>query len=279
MTDETKPGSNRPELKPLSGAAFPSDELLPDLTVTGWRPAVRVYLTAAEIARAAAERLIAASESAIAARGRFTLVVSGGRTPLPLYDLLATADYLARLDWSRTHLFFADERCVPPDHKDSNYHLVQTRLIQYTGLPTGNVHRIAGEQEPAAAADAYDRLVRGFFERRGERLRFDAALLGMGADGHTASLTPGSPLLAETSRCAAATPEPYNGLHRVTLTYPALNAAALLLVLVTGADKAATLHRAMTEPINSAALPVQGLQPKTGTLLLLADRAAAGDLT
>lgn len=200
---------------------------------------VEVLPDLAAVSRAAADRIVDAAGRSIAARGRFTMAVSGGQTPRLLYDLLGTED-AGRLPWARTWIFFADERCVPPDRPESNYGMVRDVLLsRIPGLESRTV-RIEGERPAADAAARYDAALRvAFADRDGGGALFDVAILGVGTDGHTASLFPGSPALTEhVAWVTAATAPPTAPVAaRVTLTYPALDAARTTLVLCAGADK------------------------------------------
>ncbi|MCS7071147.1 MAG: 6-phosphogluconolactonase [Anaerolinea sp.] len=266
---------DQPVIKPLKVSDRPAEQA--SETVASHRPGVREYLNPIELAHAAADRIAAAAESAVSARGRFTIALSGGQTPVPLLELLASPEYASRIDWEFTHVFWVDERCVPLDNRQSNYHLAREHLLQHVPIPWAHIHRIEGELPPEEAAARYDAHLHDFFIRRLqlERARFDIMLLGMGADGHTASLFPGSPLLHEQQRWAAATPELYHGLYRVTLTYPALNAAALILMMVSGEEKADAVRRTLRGPHDVNVLPAQGIRPDRGELIWLLDRAAA----
>lgn len=250
---------------------------VPVTTALGFRPGVREYLNPIELARSAADRVVNAAELAISSRGRFTIALSGGQTPILLFELLASPEYASRIDWELTYVFWVDERCVPQDDRHSNFHLAREHLLQHVPVAFERVFRIEGELAPEEAAVRYEARLREFFMRRldVDKARFDVLLLGMGADGHTASLIPGSPLLREQSRWVAATPQPYNDLYRVTLTYPALNDAALILMMVTGEEKANTVWRALRGPHDVNTLPAQGVQPDRGDLIWMLDRAAA----
>jgi 6-phosphogluconolactonase len=226
-------------------------------------------------ARAAADRILQAAEDAITARGRFTLALSGGRTPRILYEMLASSDYAGLIPWYGTYIFWSDERCVPPEARESNYRLAEDALLQHVPVPTSHVFRVRGELQPEAAAAAYDRVLHAFFEARLglNAPHFDVILLGMGDDGHTASLFPGSPALDmhETWAAPSHAPNPPHG--RVTLTYPALNAARSLIVLATGADKRDAVFRILSE---GADLPAGRLAPTRGEQRWILDQAAAG---
>jgi len=211
------------------------------------------------VAGEAARRFVQVAAGAVAAHGRFSVGLAGGSTPRRLYELLAAG--AAAVDWARTTVFFSDERCVPPDHPDSNYRMAQAALLAQV---PATVHRVQGEAPPEAAAAAYAAEI-GWGA-------LDLLLLGMGADGHTASLFPGSPALQEQERPAVAVWAAHLNMWRVTLTLPALNRARQVLVLVTGAEKAAMLQRALAEP--AADLPIQRVAP-AGSLAFLVDRAAA----
>jgi 6-phosphogluconolactonase len=188
---------------------------------------VRTYPDANSLGRAAADHFAAVAASSIAARGHFSVALAGGSTPRPTYELLATRESDSQLDWSSVHVFWGDERCVPPDHRDSNYGMVREILLDHVPLTSANVHRIRGEMEPLLAAVDYERTLLQFFSpaHKGAPITFDLALLGMGTDGHTASLFPGSELLKEESRWVAAHFADEARGWRITLTPPAINAA------------------------------------------------------
>jgi 6-phosphogluconolactonase len=236
------------------------------------RPDVIVLPTKSDVARAAADRIVAAGSEAIAARGRFTIALSGGSTPRALFELLAGDAYRARVDWARTEAFFGDERCVPPDDPASNYRMAREALLDRV---PARVHRMRGEDEPAAAAIAYEREMRELF---GATPRFDLVLLGMGDNGHTASLFPGLHAVDERERWVVAEYVGEVSMWRLTVTPVVLNAAAEDLFLVAGADKAAMLHRVLEGPRDPAALPAQVVAPRDGRLVWLVDAAAAAAL-
>jgi 6-phosphogluconolactonase len=228
------------------------------------------------LAREAAGHFADLAVEAAAARGRFSAALSGGSTPGPLYRLLAKEPYRSRIPWPSVHLFWGDERCVPPDQPGSNYRMAYDSLIGQVPIPPENVHRIRGELEPDAAARACERELEDFF--CGHHTRFDLVLLGLGRDGHTASLFPGSPLLDRTERLAAAVTAHYGDrpAERVTLTPPAINTARQILFLVQGNDKAAVVQAVLEG--SDADLPARRIQPTAGQLTWLLDRPAAGRL-
>jgi 6-phosphogluconolactonase len=202
-------------------------------------PEVRVLDTAAALAETAAREVLAAAEEAVAARGRFTIALAGGATPRDSYELLALPPFRDRMPWGQTSVFFGDERGVGPDHPDSNYRMAYQALLSKVPVPPARVFRIRGEAEdPEEAAAEYARtLVQAFENRRGELPRFDLVLLGLGIDGHTGSLFPGSPVLKEVFRTVAAVHASAASIpQRFTLTLPILNAAARVVFLVAGAE-------------------------------------------
>jgi 6-phosphogluconolactonase len=168
-----------------------------------------VHEDASELAREAAQHFARQSVDASRSRGRFSVALSGGSTPSALYQLLAEEPYRGQIPWADVHVFWGDERCVPPDDPDSNYGQAQASFLSRAPIPSGNVHRIQGELDPSAAARVYDAALQGFF--CGPRIRFDMVLLGLGTDGHTASLFPGSPAVQEAERLAAAVVGEYGG--------------------------------------------------------------------
>lgn len=212
-------------------------------------PDVRRYEDRERWLADAAELVCERAGAAIAASGRFSLVLSGGHTPRPLYERLASES----VDWTRTHLFWGDERCVPPDESDSNFRMAFETLVSRVPVPGGNVHRIRGEMPPHAAAAGYEADLKAYQASAGGvgLVRFDVVLLGLGPDGHTASLFPGSPLLSiperETSWVAAVeAPEMEPRVSRITLTLPVLNAAACVVFLLAGADKHERVERILS---------------------------------
>lgn len=242
---------------------------------------VEVFSDTSQLVRAEAERIVMLASDAIDARGRCLVALSGGSTPRPLYELLSTAPFAARIDWSRMHLFWGDERCVPPDHSDSNYRMTREALIDHVPLPPENVHRIRGEDPPEQAASEYERVLRTFFGRDDLPARtFDLVLLGMGRDGHTASIFPGTAAMTETRRWAMAVHvESPRAMWRVTLTPVVLNAAADVTFLVAGEDKAPRLREVLESNVERrAALPAQLVRPARGALHWMVDAAAGADL-
>jgi 6-phosphogluconolactonase len=233
------------------------------------------------LSRDAAYRFVALAAQSAQAGRPFTVALSGGSTPEMLYRLLAAPPFRDSISWPNVHLFFGDERCVPPDAPESNYRMAHEALIAPVSLPPENVHRMPGENaDPEAGAQQYAAELRQFFNlAEGERPRFDLVLLGMGPDGHCASLFPHKPALQERQRLVVAS-EP--GLKpfvpRLTLTLPVLNNAAHVLFLVAGADKAETLARVLEGPTDFDALPSQSVAPTNGTLTWLLDRDAARQL-
>jgi 6-phosphogluconolactonase len=246
---------------------------------------VRVLDDPAAVQRAAAEEFAARSEVAVRARGAAFVALSGGSTPRALHALLAepAEPFRARVPWTSLHVFWGDERPVGPDHPDSNYAMAHDTLLRHVPVPPAQIHRIPGEDsDPARAAERYADELRRVFGAFG-RLetgwpRFDLVILGMGADGHTASLFPGTDVVHETSRLVAAPWVATLGTHRITLTPPVLNAADRVVFLVTGGDKADALAGVLEGPRQPAIYPSQAIAPRAGAPVWLVDRAAAARL-
>jgi 6-phosphogluconolactonase len=240
---------------------------------------VECFADRGSMVRVVAERVVERARHAIASRGRFLLTLSGGSTPQPVYELLATAPFATRIEWPRVHVFWGDERCVPPDHRDSNYRMAREALLDHVPLPPAHVHRIRGEDEPARAATDYEQLLHQLLgsQEVSPEHSFDLVLLGMGADGHTASLFPGSAAAAETQRWVVASPGPQPESWRVTLTQVPLNAAREVMFLVSGADKAERLKEVL-EDRRADPLPAQLIVPKCGALHWMIDAGAAKQL-
>ena len=241
------------------------------------RPRVQVFDDAEAVARSAAERFVELGQAAIDARGCFSVGLAGGSTPKRTYELLASEAYREQLNWSKVHIFFGDERCVPPDHSESNYRMANEALISRVSIPPPNVHRINGLGDAVANASLYEDELRTFFNPASWP-RFDLVLLGMGDDGHTASLFPGTKALVEPRAWVVANWVEKFGAFRITLTAPAINHAANIAFLVTGATKAERLLEVLRGALDPEKLPSQLIQPLDGSLFWLVDKAAAGRL-
>lgn len=243
------------------------------------KPEVKIFADAAEVAREAAFEFAGVVESAVAVQGHCSVALAGGSTPRSLYSLLADDPaWRQKIPWDKLHFFWGDERHVPPDHQESNYRMAHEAMLTKVPVPAGNIHRI-GSEEPDAqkAADNYQRELRGFFQLEPGRLpRFDLVLLGMGPDGHTASLFPGTTALLEMERLVAATWVEKFNTYRITLTLPVLNNAANVIFLVCGAEKAAVLRTVLAEAGGTVQYPAQLIRPVDGRLLWLLDKGAAG---
>jgi 6-phosphogluconolactonase len=229
---------------------------------------VQIVADLKEISKQAAEIFVRVAN----ASDRATIALSGGSTPAALYALLATPDYFQRIPWSKVHLFWGDERCVPPDHSDSNYRMVREKLLSHIAIPEENVHRMKGEIDPPAGAADYEKQLAQFFGAS-TLPRFDLNFLGLGDDGHTASLFPGTAALQETQRWVVENFVPRMKSWRLTLTYPVLNNAAQTVFLISGAAKAPVLKQVLES--SEQIYPSQRIQPENGTLLFLVDRAAS----
>lgn len=238
-------------------------------------PALSIWPDRAALMEAAARHVIQVGARAIERRRQFSWVLSGGSTPRALYGLLADERMRHALDWTRVSFFWGDERCVGPAHPDSNFRMARETLLDALRLRPEQVHRLRGEDDPAQAAAAYEAELRAALPGV-VGPAFDLILLGMGADGHTASLFPGSLALAETERWVVPTCAP-SGAWRLTLTLPAINAAAHVTFVVAGADKAARVHEVLTAPERE--LPAARVRPGRGELQWMLDAKAAGGLS
>ena len=235
---------------------------------------LHVFSTADALAEAAAEYVVHLAHAAVTERGRFSLALSGGSTPRALHAHLAAEPLRSDVDWGRVHVFWGDERCVPPDHPDSNYRMARETLLNHVPIPPAQVHRMPGELPPAEAAVAYEAELREFFASAAWPA-FDLVLLGLGDDGHTASLFPGTAALAETERWVAANWVEKLDTWRLTLTVPAINQAAQVVFLVAGAAKADRLRQVLRGPYQPTVLPSQMIRPLSGNLAWFVDLAAA----
>jgi 6-phosphogluconolactonase len=241
---------------------------------------VKVYPDAGQLAEAAARHIVTLAKAAIADRERFTIALSGGSTPQPTYERLAQSNLADQINWAAVHVFWGDERCVPPDDPDSNYLMACEAWLGHVPIPPDNIHRIKGEMAPAAAAAEYEGMLRAFFAPSAQEgqpfaARFDSIFLGMGEDGHTASLFPGAEALHEAKRWVTAYKVKKLNAWRVTLTPVVFNAAAQVTFLVSGARKAERLQQVLYGPYKPDKLPAQIIRPQQGSLLWMVDAAAA----
>jgi 6-phosphogluconolactonase len=223
------------------------------------------------LAHTAAQEFHRLSETAVQESGRFSVALSGGNTPRAVYTLLASEHQ--QLPWDRIHIFFGDERHVPPDHPDSNFRMASESLLSKVPIPENNIHRIRAELEADAAAKEYEQELRDFFHLADHDWpRFDLIFLGIGEDGHTASLFPGSKALTEALRRVAANWVEKFQTFRITLTFPVLNHAAEVLFMVSGAGKAQILSEVVRP--GARKYPAQNIEPQNGQLLWLVDQDA-----
>ena len=246
------------------------------------KPEIRTHPSLEDLSRAAAEYICEIAEGAIKERGIFTFVLSGGTTPRLLYEELAKEPYASRVDWQHTHLFWGDERCVPSDNPDSNFSLALQTLISKVDVPPSNIHRIpAATGSPKPVAADYETTLREFFQATAGSdpstsfPSFDLVLLGIGGDGHTASLFPGDAALEERTSwvvavegSSASPPVP-----RITLTFPVINEAKCVLFLVSGSNKLKVLQEILNNP-HTATYPAAHVQP-SGNLLWFIDEGLA----
>ena len=241
-----------------------------------------VYEKQDALCRATAQRFVDRIHAAVAARGRARIAVSGGGSPKPVFALLADPGepYRAAIPWDQLWIFWVDERCVPPNHPDSNYGAARELLLNKVPLAADHVIRIEGELPPEEAAARYESAIRGHFRLEGaEAPIFDVVQLGMGDDGHTASLFPHTEALHELGRVAVANHVPQQTqTWRVTLTWPVINAAREVFFLIDGAKKADPVGRVLTGAYDPETLPSQLIQPGNGRLVFLLDAAAAAHL-
>ncbi|MGH2607449.1 MAG: 6-phosphogluconolactonase [Tepidiformaceae bacterium] len=244
--------------------------------------AVRILPDVEALSRAAAREFVELSRAAVAARGRFAVALAGGSTPRRIYELLAEPEHHDQVDWPRVELFWGDERPVPPEHPDSNYGMAAAALLTKVDLRPERIHRIQAERpdRKAAACDYQVEIARVLGARPdGSPPVFDLILLGMGADGHTASLFPDTEALREQHCHVVANYVPKLGSERITLTFPIINRASDILIVVAGAEKARTLRAVLEGPRAVERLPSQLLRPVAGRLTWLIDWAAASALT
>ena len=250
---------------------------------------VRVYHDAGEVALKAARYFARLADQYVVGSGRFAVALSGGSTPRAMFKLLAEAPLVDTVPWESIYFFWGDERCVPPDHPDSNYRMARETLLSRVPVPAENIFRIPAElPDPERAADEYAATLISFFTKQAPTSgtaplagvpRFDLIFLGMGPDGHTASLFPGTTALHVTDKIVVANYVEKFKAHRITLTAPTINNARNVTFVVAGADKAEALHEVLEGAYQPELYPSQLIHPQQGSLLWMVDEAAAARLT
>jgi 6-phosphogluconolactonase len=239
---------------------------------------IKIFSDKVELTRFAANQFFTQAQQAVKLRGRFLVTLSGGGTPLSLFQLLTQQPYRQQVPWTQTLVFWGDERCVHPDDPDSNYRQAKETLLDHVPLPKDNIHRIHGELTPEIAAHDYAERLQSFAHSGLAWPRFDLVLLGLGSDGHTASLFPGSSPKDTKSTLVATANYQGRPAHRVTLTPSVFNTAREIMFLVTGTDKANALAAVLGGAYEPVRWPAQRIQPIEGKVIWLADTAAANQL-
>jgi 6-phosphogluconolactonase len=239
----------------------------------------KVAPTADEIAKLAADAFAQTVVQAVQARGIARVAVSGGSTPKAVFELLAGEPYLSVIPWPQLQLFWVDERCVPPTHEESNYRMTKAAMLDKVPLPAENVHRMEGELDPEEAASRYEATIRNAFRLEGAQTpTFDLIWLGLGPDGHTASLFPHTDGLHEMSRIVMANHVPQKDVWRITLTWPVIVQGREVAFLIEGEEKAEMVRTVWTGSYDPENWPAQMIRPASGKLTLMLDSAAAAQL-
>lgn len=245
-------------------------------------PNIVVFPNLDELSRTAARKFIALAQTQINANNRFTVALAGGSTPKVLYKLLADQNepFRSQIDWQKVHFFWSDERCVAPDSDESNFRMASENLLEPLRIPPSNFHRFKGELEPQTAAIEYEKVLREFFGKtNGVLPQFDLILLGMGADGHTASLFPGSEIISDTKKLVAAPFVEKFDTFRLTFAPTLINNAANVIFQVAGADKSAALREVLEGENNPKKFPSQIIRQSQGEVFWFVDEAAGTNLT
>ncbi len=227
-----------------------------------------------ETAQAKAKFVATLAEECLGAQGRFTIALSGGSTPRRLYQILASPPHAETIAWDHWHIFWSDERCVPPDHEDSNFRMAREALLDHVPIPPAQVYRMRGEAAPEEAAQEYETAVLNVFQVAAPS--FDLILLGIGDDGHTASLFPGTTALQEDHRLVVANQAPFPPVHRITFTLPLINAAKVVAFLDTDESKAEVLRGVLAPAPQEDVLPAARVRPTKGTVHWFLTKEAAG---
>lgn len=240
------------------------------------RANIQVAATEEEWIHLAVKTITNQATQAIQNRGFFSLVLSGGNTPKPVYQALASDYIQAMFDWSKWFIFWGDERCVPPNDDESNFRMAKLAFLDQTTIPQKNIHRMMGEIDPINAAQLYEEEINKFFLKKEKR--FDTILLGVGNDGHTASLFPGVNALQEKKHWVSISQHPDSGMKRITLTYPAINQSRNIIFLVKGSEKSNVIADIINNPNNDPHYPAKGITGKENPPEWIIDTAAAGKL-
>lgn len=242
---------------------------------------INTFSTAEELAYSAAHWFVTLAQQVLAEQGTFRVALAGGSTPRALYTLLATEQFAAHIDWQHVSIFWGDERCVASDHAESNYRMAYETLLAHVPIPTDNIHRMQGELEPDQAAERYETVLRSHIapQPNTSQVGLDLILLGMGDDGHTASLFPGTTALQEQQRWVVPNFVEKLGVWRITLTPVFINNATNILFFVAGANKAERLRQVLHAPYQPDVLPSQIIKPRHGHLVWMVDTAAASRLS
>jgi 6-phosphogluconolactonase len=237
---------------------------------------IRIFSDYESLSFAAVDIIVEQSQKAVNNKGFFNLVLSGGQTPRRTYGLLSQDAVCNRIPWSKVNIFWSDERCVPQDDPRSNEHMAREAFIDHVPILPDHIHPIRCTQSPKKSAEEYELLLRSFLTE--DSASFDVVLLGMGEDGHTASLFPESETLDEMKRWVLEVHSHHEDFSRVTLALPIINRAQLVVFLVTGEAKAHTLYKVLNNPLDSGQLPAQLVQPSNGQLIWLVDKEAGREL-
>ncbi len=237
---------------------------------------VRIFRGIGALIKAAADLFADTARNSVASRGRFVVALSGGQTPKNAYQLLAGTTYSERIPWEQTHIFWGDERCVPRDDPKNNARMAFDTLLNYVPIPRSNIHPIPSEESSEKCADAYEKLLRDFFQDQPPR--FDLIFLGLGENGHTASLFPNTPILSEQKRWVRHLYLAEQNMYRVSLTSVIINQATLIAFLAYGGNKSHILQQVLAGPFQPQHLPAQLIRPVQGDLLWLVNESAAIEL-
>lgn len=241
------------------------------------KPELRIFHDSERLSRHAANLFVEQSHRALLEQSRFLVALNGGNTPTRLFQLLAS-DYRDQVEWSKVHVFWGDERCVPPDDAGSNFRQADELLLSKVAIPESNIHRVLGELDPVTASKKYAEMLKTFAESKLDFPRFDLIYLGMGEDGHTASLFPNSAVQVSEPVIAVTANYQDRPANRVTMTQLVFNQARMIVFMATGEKKAETLAHVLSERYNPEVYPAQRIDPKDGQLIWLVDESAAGKL-